>query len=153
MTTTNTTFDDVHDLTLLVIQDFKLDELYTSSPTNFNTTMDGLLIRSISDFTNCQQDLTDYTLSTRTFNIVLTLVEKSILSKLQVITWLDSKILDVMQLQNHLNDTDFKTFSSAQNLKAKMDAREILFERVSQSMTDYGLKSVSWTDWGNGVFE
>ena len=153
MTATNTTFDDVHDLTLLVIQDFKLDDLYTSSPTNFNTTMDGLLIRSLSEFTNCQQDLTDYTLATRTFNIVLTLVEKSILSKLQVITWLDSKILDVMQLQNWLNDTDFKTFSSAQNLKSKMDAREILFERVSQSMTDYGLKVVSWTDWGNGVFE
>jgi len=153
MITTNTTFDDIHDLTLLVIQDFKLDELYTSSPTNFNTTMDGLLIRSLSEFTNCEQDLTDYTLSTRTFNIVLTLVEKSILSKLQVITWLDSKILDVLQLQNHLNDSDFKTFSSAQNLKAKIDAREILFERVSQSMTDYGIKNVSWTDWGNGVFE
>lgn len=149
----NTTFDEIHDLTLLVIQDFKLDELYTSSPTNFNTTMDGLLIRSLADFTNCEQDLTDYNLTTRTFNLVLTLAEKSILSKLQVITWLDSKILDVLQLQNFLNDTDFKTFSAAQNLKAKMDAREILFEKVSQSMTDYGLKNVSWTDWGNGVFE
>ena len=153
MATTNTTFDDIHDLTLLVIQDFKLDELYTSSSTNFNTTMDGLLIRSISEFTNCQQDLTDYTLSTRTFNIVLTLVEKTILSKLQVITWLNSKILDVLQLQNHLNDTDFRTFSSAQNLKAKMDAREILREEVSQSMTSYGLSATPWTDWGNGVFE
>jgi len=153
MTTTYTTFDDIHDLTLLVVQDFKLDELYTSSPTNFNTTMDGILIRSIPEFTNCQQDLDDYTLSTRTFNIVLTSTEKSILSKLQVITWLDSKILDVKQLQNHLNDTDFKTFSASQNLKAKMDAREILFEKVSQSMTDYGLKNAPWTDWGNGVFE
>ena len=153
MTVTYTTFDEIHDLTLLVIQDFKLNDLYDSSPTNFNTTMDGLLIRSLADFTNCQQDLTDYTLSTRTFNIVLTLVEKSILSKLQVITWLDSKILDVMQLQNWLNDTDFKTFSSAQNLKAKMDAREILREEVSQSMTSYGLSATPWTDWGNGVFE
>ena len=153
MTTTNTTFDEIHDLTMLVIQDFKLNDLYDSSPTNFNTTLDGLLIRSIPEFTNCQQDLTDYTLSTRTFNIVLTLVEKSILSKLQVITWLDSKILDVMQLQNFLNDTDFKTFSSAQNLKAKMEAREILFERVLQSMTDYGLKNISWSNWALGVFE
>ncbi len=153
MATTNTAFDTIHDFTMLVIQDFKLNELYDLSPTNFNTTMDGLLIRSLPEFTNCSQDLTDYTLSTRTFNLVLTAVEISILSKLQVITWLDSKILDVMQLQNWLNDTDFKTFSSAQNLKAKIDAREILFERVSQSMTDYGLKAVSWTDWGNGVFE
>ena len=153
MTATNTTFDDIHDLTMLVIQDFKLNELYDSSPTNFNTTMDGLLIRSLSDFTNCVQDLTDYTLSTRTFDIVLTLTEKMILSKLQVITWLNSKILDVMQLQNWLNDTDFRTFSSAQNLKAKMDAREILREEVSQNMTSYGLTATPWTDWGNGVFE
>ena len=149
----NTTFDEIHDLTLLVIQDFKLDALYTSSPTNFNTTMDGLLIRSLPEFTNCQQDLTDYTLSTRTFNIVLTLAEKSILSKLQVITWLNSKILDVLHLQNHLNDTDFRTFSSAQNLKAKMDTREILREEVSQNMTSYGLIAAPWENWALGIFE
>ena len=153
MATTNTTFDTIHDLTMLVIQDYKLNELYDSSPTNFNTTMDGLLIRSLPEFTNCSQDLTDYNLTTRTFNLVLTAVEISILSKLQVITWLNSKILDVMQLQNFLNDTDFRTFSSAQNLKAKIDAREILREEVSQSMTDYSLKNTPWANWGLGVFE
>jgi hypothetical protein len=149
----NTTFDNIHDLALISIKDWRLDALYTANPTNFNTAMDGYLVKSISFFTNCKQDLTNYTYASRTFNIVLTLTEQTILSNLEVIMWMDSQILDVRQMSLFLSDTDFKTFSQAQNLKAKIDAQNMLREKVNQDMTNYELKSIDWDAWAAGTYD
>jgi hypothetical protein len=97
--------------------------------------------------------LTDYDLTLRQFNITLDLTEQIILSNLEIVTWMDAQILDVKQFSVLLNDTDFKTYSSARNLKAKMDVQIILREKINQDMTNYGVKNIPWTDWGNGVFE
>ena len=92
--------------------------------------MDNFLLRSIPLFTNCQQDLTDYNTTTRTFNIELSLQEQMILSDLEILTWLDSQILDIKQFSLILNNTDFKTYSSAQNLTAKLNLRALLWEEL-----------------------
>lgn len=148
----STPFDTIHDFALISIQDYQLDILYRSRK-NFNTLMDGYLLKSVPYFTNCQKDLTDYDLTLRQFNITLDLTEQIILSNLEIVTWMDAQILDVKQFSVLLNDTDFKTYSSAQNLKAKMDVQIILREKINQDMTNYGVKNIPWTDWGNGVFE
>lgn len=147
-----TSFDEIHNLALVVIRDYKIDKLYNISVDNFKSFMDGFLLRSIPMFTNCQKDLNNYNLSLRQFNFTLNLTEQVILSNCEVVTWMDSKILDVTQIQNQLNDTDFRMYSQSQNLKAKMDAREILFERLSQSLVDYGLKNIPWDSWAGGNF-
>jgi hypothetical protein len=147
-----TPFDTIHNYALVVIRDYKIDKLYSLSVDDFKTFMDGFLLRSIPMFTNCQKDLNDYNLNTRQFNPTLDLTEQIILSNLEVITWMDSKILDVTQMQNQLNDTDFKMYSQAQNLKAKTDTREILREVVNQDMTNYGLKNIPWDSWAGGNF-
>lgn len=149
----NTSFDEIHNFSLIIIRDYVLDSLYDDSPTNFNTLMDNFLLRSIPLFTNCQQDLTDYNTTTRTFNIELSLQEQMILSDLEILTWLDSQILDIKQFSLLMNNTDFKTYSSAQNLTAKLNLQSVLREKVSQNMVAYGISNTPWTDWGNGVFE
>ena len=69
-----------------------------------------------------------------------------------VIEWMNSKILDVTQMQLHLNDTDFKHYAEGQNLKEKINAREILRETINQDMENYGIKQIPWSDWINGNF-
>lgn len=147
-----TSFDEVHDLMLLSIKDYNLDKLYTTSASDFYNFLDGIIIKSIPFFTNCQKDLTDYDLSKREFNVDLNLQEKVILSNLEIITWMDKQILDITQFSLFLNDTDFKTYSQAQNLKSKQDSQNILREKVNQDMSNYGLRNVPWSEWANGTF-
>jgi hypothetical protein len=150
-----TPFSEIYDLSLVTIRDYKIDQLYALGDlADFENFMQGFLKKAIPKFTNCAKALeTIANFTTNQFDETLTLTEKTILSDLLIIEWMNSKILDVTQMQNHLSDTDFKTFSQAQNLKAKIDAREVLREVVSQDMTNYGLKQIPWTEWGQGVFK
>jgi hypothetical protein len=147
-----TPFSDVYDLALMLIQDYTLNNLYQISPTDFETFMQGLLIRAIPDFKNCEQDLSNYDENAGTFNITLTYVEKDILAKLLTIKWWVRGIQDIRQTNLHLNDNDFKHFSEAQNLAGKQNYREVLREEVDRDMTEYGLKNINWTEWANGKF-
>ena len=147
-----TTYDEIYDLALVTLRDYNLDDLYASSPTNFKAYFKGFLIRAIPKFTNCQQDLSDRNDTTSTFNITLTDKEKDILASLTNITWVQKEIKDITQMNLHMNDTDFRHFSEAQNLDAKRKLWVHEREIVNQDMTDYGLSNVDWSAWGNGEF-
>lgn len=146
-----TSFSEIYDLCMTSIRDYKIDKLFAATDlTNFENLMLSYLKKAIPKFIHCQKDLEnimDMTLNQ--FTDTLTLTEQVILSDLMVIEWLNSKILDVTQMQIHLNDTDFKHYSEAQNLTAKMNARNIMQESVNQDMTNYELKNVNWLNWQN----
>jgi len=152
MTTPNTTFDEIYDLALISFRDYKLNKIYDVSETDFKNVLQGYLYKSIPKFSNCQKDLEDFDSTDKNFNSVLTLTEKVILSDFMVIEWMTPQILDITQMELHLNDTDFKIFSEERNLKGKIEVQNILIERIERETTKYGLKNVPWTDWGNGVF-
>jgi len=147
-----TSFDDVYDLTLVSFRDYKLDKLYDISVDDFKNVLQGYLFKAIPKFTNCKKDLEDFDLTTKIFNNDLNLTEKVILSDFMVIEWMTSKILDITQMQLHLNDTDYKTFSEERNLKGKIEAQNILIERVNQDTTKYGIKNIPWGEWAGGNF-
>jgi hypothetical protein len=87
------------------------------------------------------------------FNITLTTDEKKILANWMTFYWLQREINDIKALSNFLNDTDFRTFSSANLLKEKSAYLNSLREIYSQRMTQYGLKNVDWTSWQSGEFD
>lgn len=103
-----TLFSEINQLALVSIKDYKIDKLFTSGDLlTFESQMKGYLLKAITKFTNCKYDLDSITDTTNNqFSQSLTLTETVILSDLQVIEWLNSKILDVTQMQLHLNDTD-----------------------------------------------
>ena len=144
-----TLFTDIYDLFLAEVTDYKLDALYATSVTDFETYLQGFLKRAIPKFTNCAQDLTDVNFTTGTFNITLTLMEQTILSSLMAIEWLNKEIQNVSQINIHLNDRDFKHHSAAQNLKEKKALKNELREIVSQDMVDYGILNIPWSDWAD----
>jgi hypothetical protein len=147
-----TPFSDIYDLFLVLVQDTKLIDLYNQSLGDFEIYLQGFLMPAITDFDNCEQNLEVYSLTSSQFTATLTLKEKNILAKLMVIQWLLKEIQNVSQMNLHLNDTDFKRYSEAQNLREKSEYYNRLREIVNQDMVDYGLKNTPWTEWIAGNF-
>jgi len=147
-----TTYDEIYDLCLVSLRDYKLDELYDTSVVNFKLYLEGFLLRAIPKFTNCVQDLTDRNDTTQTFNITLSDKEKDILASLTGIEWFKKEIQDVTQFNLHLNDTDFKHYAEGQYLKEKSEFYDREREKINQEMVDYSLKHTDWVAWANGNF-
>jgi hypothetical protein len=147
-----TLYDEIYDLALVTIRDYKLDELYTLSPTDFGTYMEGFLIRAIPKFTNCSTNLDDRDDTLKKFNNTLSGIEKNILAELTIITWFEREVQNVTQFNLHLNDTDFKRYAESNNLKEKQNYLAHLREVVAQDMVSYELKQVDWSAWANGNF-
>jgi hypothetical protein len=149
-----TSFGTIFNLLMVTIRDYKIDALFDATDlTNFENFMTGFLTKAIPKFTNCQYTLEDHVdFDDQEFDITLTLTEQVILSDLLVIEWMMSKILDVTQMQLHLNDTDFKHYAESQNLTAKINTKEILREVVNQDMQNYGIGKIPWSEWAGGNF-
>ena len=140
-----TPYSSIFDLFLVSIQDYKIDNLYISSPTSFETYLKGFLIKGLINFTNCKQDLEDRNDTSNTFNITLTTTEQVILSNLMVIEWLTKEVNDIKQMQLHLQDGDFKTYAEANNLKEKNALLTSTRENVDRQMNKYSYSNIDWT--------
>jgi len=149
-----TPFSDVYDLFLIMVTDYKLDNLYASSEEDFLIYLRGFLIPAITKFTNCNQSLAWSTEEDDidNFSSDLTDSEKNILAELMSIQWLNKEINNVTQINLHLNDTDFKHYAESQNLKEKVAHRDGLREIYNQDIVDYGLINIDWTAWGSGNY-
>jgi hypothetical protein len=147
-----TSASDIYDLFMAQIKDYKLTALYQDSEEDFLTYMQGFLIPSLAEFS--AYTTSDLTFDTVTGEIagVLTNVEQNILAKMMHKFWLTKETHDIMQMNLHVQDRDFKVFAEANNLSAKENALVNLKEEVSQMVVDYGYKSNDWTSWFNGVF-
>lgn len=145
-----TPFEDVIDLALVRIQDYKLNKLY-QTPILWQDYLNGFLINAISEFRNCKQSL-EYDLVALTFNSNLTNYEIAILASWFVYYWFEREVNNVEQFNEHLTDTDFKHYSEAQNLKEKSLYKDKSREIAMQKMEDYGMDNVKWKEWANGDF-
>jgi hypothetical protein len=148
-----TTFEDVIDVALSSIQDYKLDKLYSDVATqeDFETITTAFLLRGIPEFYDCKTSLS-YNTTTKSFDNTLTSLEISILADLWVYQWFAFQLQNLTQLQNKMTPKDFSHFSEAQNLQQKREYLDTIRERYSQKMMDYSLRNVSWSSYGDGDF-
>jgi len=152
-----TSLSSISDLFLSRIEDFRLTSIYnTSGSTALNVYVEPWLLDSIVEFSEiCTQDLT-YTecdgLVEGYFTETLTLENKIILSLLMAISWLSKSVQETSQMRNFVTDRDFKTFSAAQNLSAKIQLLNAKREEVSQRLVSYGYKHNDWSSWQNQEF-
>ncbi|MGL5767088.1 MAG: hypothetical protein ACRCX8_15745 [Sarcina sp.] len=137
-----TPFQQIEDLAMVSITDYKLDNLYRVDQEAFWTYLDGFLVTVIPQFIPCFTSL-DYDLTNRTFNETLDLSEISILSNYLVLAWMKKEINDVTQMNLHFQGKDFKTHSEAQNLKSKIELSVVSDERVNQEIMNYQLKNLT----------
>lgn len=143
---------EVFDLFMTLVSDYRLDTIYqTSGSPGLNTYLEGWLLQSITEFSICTQSLV-YDKTTQTFSETLTQENINILSQIMVKYWLQKTVQDVLQMNNNINDHDFKQFSQAANLKEKRDYYNMKREEVSQILQDYGYKNNNWSNWRSGVY-
>ena len=148
-----TTIDEIADLFLSGVQDYKITTIFTTSGSDaVNTYVEPWLLKSIGDFTGCDQDLT-YSTVTQSFSVDLTQKNKNMLSHMMEKYWLKKEIQNVLQMNLFIQDKDFKTHSAAQNLKEKVELLKVVEENISQRLVDYSLNyTINWDDWDNQTF-
>lgn len=138
-----TEFDDIIDLALVEISDYRIDKLWAKSEEEFKTYVDGFLITAIPLFHQCRQPLT-YDASNRSFTSDLTSSEKSILAKLWVIQWYARDNQFFALYRQHLqNSGSFKNHSESQNLKEHSAYIDKLREEVNRLIVAYQLEDLS----------
>lgn len=131
-----TLFDEVKDIALMVIRDYKLDSLYENNSCYFEKYTDGILIKAIGEFSSCLDDLS-YNSELRRFYRQLSNSEISILADYFVIIWFKMQVQDVTQFNLHLKNRDFQFYSEGQNLKEKSAYLDKLNEDVSRKIVEY----------------
>ena len=144
-----TPFAEVFDVFMTLQNDYKLIGLYNSSESDFETYLEGWLIQAIEDFDICGQSLGH---TGGSFSETLTQKNINILAYLMKKRWLEKEVDNVLQINLHLQDKDFKTYSEAQNMGAKQERLKQVKEELSQLLLDYEYKNNNWDDWFNGTF-
>ena len=148
---------EIFDLFLTSVNDYRLTSIYTSSGSLvLDTYLEPWLLQSIVEFSDvCTEDLT-YTASGSAtegyFDATLSMEAKLMLSQIMVKYWLQKTIQDILQMNLHITDHDFKTFSASQNLKAKQEYYILKCEEISQRLVSYGYKKNDWQSWRNQDF-
>ena len=151
-----TYLSEIVDIFMTRVNDYRLNTVYqTSGSFIFTQYIEPWVLDSIIDFNICTQSLA-YTPTSGSvegyFAEDLTTEHKSILSRLMVKYWMQKTVQDILQMNNSITDHDYKTYSQAQNLKAKQDYLNSLKEEISQMLIDYSYKNNSWSDWRNQLF-
>lgn len=135
-----TPFDNIYDLALVVIQDYKIDNLATTDIESFKLYMRGFLINSIPEFsTTCFTSL-EYDETQNCFIEDLSMLEKSILADIIVIKWMERETNNATQINLRLQGRDKKSNAESSNLKEKSERLDRLREKLAQKMVDYQLQ-------------
>lgn len=138
-----TSFDEIIDIALVKVDDYKIMKAYNQSQDVFKQYCDGFLINAIPNFFQCKQSL-DYNVDKRKFISDLTNVEISILADFWVIEWFNREIQNSTKINALLQTSgSFKTHAASQNLKEKGAYIDILREKVYQKITDYLLQDIN----------
>lgn len=147
----NTHASEVFDIFMSQITDYRLIELFNSSVTDFENYLQSWLIMAINEFTVCNQDLS-FDTTTKLFTLTLSNQNKFVLATLMMKWWLNKAVNDITQLNLHVTDRDFKTFSEAQNLREKVSNLNVIKEQCSQLLMDYAYGKNDWNRWYNQDF-
>ena len=153
MTTLSST---LFDFFLTSVNDYKLDNIYqTSGSLILDQYLEPWLLNSIVEFDICDQDLS-YTVSAGSsegyFDVTLTNKNQFMLVQIMSKYWLQKEIQDVLQMNNILQDRDYRVYSQANNLKAKQDFYTMKKEEIDKRLSDYGYSDIDWADWRNQIF-
>ena len=140
-----TAFDEIIDEVMIVINDYKLDNLIIDDEEAFIKVLDGYVVMGLPLFKTCLKSLEytlDYDNNIREFKEELNMYEKNIIAKLAVIEWYRDNLQDVLEFKEALRDVDFNKYSTGQNLRPRQEYIKQLRTDIKQDMTDYELMNI-----------
>lgn len=147
----NTSLNEVYDLFMQQITDYRLIDLFDASEFDFENYVQSFLEFAIVDFRECDQDL-NFNDTTKEFSVVLTRDNKVILATLMMKYWMQKNVNDITQMNLHVTDRDFKVASEALNIREKVAQLNVVKEQCSQLLIDYSYSKLDWASWYNQSF-
>ena len=133
-----TAFTDIYDSALVIMQDYKLDNLAQTNYDAFLIFMKGLLKNGIPFFNCCLKSLEFEEIDNETVFINdLDAKEKSILAMCLVYEWFKRDVNDATQFRQKLSTRDFKTESSYQSLQKRSEHLDKMKEQIVQEIQNY----------------
>ena len=142
----NTTYSDIYELVLSLISSYKIDDIYIKNGADGIETFfkPYLKIASGELENNSGIDLSNRDDELNEFNSKLSDGQQLIIAKYIVIGYLSNETHDIMQMQLHLQDGDFKTYAEKNNLDGKLNALYMLKEEVGYDVKKSGYNGFKW---------
>ena len=141
-----TTYSDVYELVLSLISSYKIDDIYMKDGEDGIEIffMPYLKIAAGELENSAGIDISDRDDILRQFNIKLSDGKQLIIAKYIMIGYLSKETHDIMQMQLHLQDGDFKTYAERNNLEGKLNALYLLKEEVGYDVKRSGYNGFKW---------
>lgn len=133
-----TPFEEIYDLAMLTIEDYRLDYLYQNDPEAFSLQFQGWLEKAVAKFDGSVTCL-EYNIYDARFRNRLSKKEKDILADYIVMFWFEWNKNSAEQINLQLQGRDKKRNAESSNLKEKAIVLDKLREKVRQDVTDYQL--------------
>lgn len=137
-----TSISEVIDLFLMLVNDYKLKQIFDLG--NLEQYAEPWLLLSTVDFNRVRDVPLDYDSVTKTFSETLSNEDMTVLAQLMVKYWLTKEVNDVLAMENILQDHDFTRHSEAQNLDAKRNLLIRQVEDCKQLLIQYGYDHFIW---------
>jgi hypothetical protein len=148
-----TSYKSIIDLALVVIRDYKLDKLFEASPTDFDIYMSGYLVKGLNRFRYCAKNLALRDDDDMEFEETLDDNEKSILADCVILEWLESEILDTMQITGMMmNKKEAQRYSEANLLREKLNLKVITNENLDRKIVAYVFDHTDFNRWVGGDY-
>lgn len=148
----NTSFEEIYELFLSKIQDYKIRNLFSVDSNVATDLCQKFLYGAIAKFRSCRKDIKTVNKEIGEFNVTLDITEQEILSNLMVEVWMNRNIMNITEMGLNLNDNDFKHYSEEKNLSGKQAARDEIREITSQEIWHYEFDNNLWRDWAAGNY-
>lgn len=142
----NTTYSDIYELVLALMSSYKIDDIYLKNGVDgIETFFKPYLKIASGELENkAGIDLSDRDDELNEFNSRLSDGRQLIIAKYVMIGYLSKETHDIMQMQLHLQDGDFKTFAEKNNLEGKLNALYMLKEEVGYDIKRSGYNGFNW---------
>lgn len=143
----NTKYSEVFELVLALLNSYKIDDIYIKNGESGLTTFFMPYLKVASgelENVGSDIDISDRSDSIYEFNSQLTDGKQLIIAKYIMIGYLSKETHDIMQMQLHLQDGDFKTYAEKNNLDGKLNALYMLKEEVGYDVKRSGYKGYAW---------
>lgn len=139
-----------------MFKDYRIDILYQSSEEAFYEFLSGFLVNGIDIFNGCLTSLSWHEEEVNgkilgVFDEPLTTKEVQILCLGILASWWEMNKNDITEFNNHLSTRDFKSYSTSQNLKAKSEDLDKIYERIYYEIGQYQLSNLSQLPFFGGV--
>lgn len=145
----NTSYSDIIELVLSISKSYEADLLFDDAESNGKSGTETLiqLFKPYFKFASGELQVAGSNINTsrndfdNMFTSLLTDAEQLIFAKFVLIGYLEKETYDILQMNLHLQDGDFKTFAEKNNLEAKQNVLNLLKEEVGWNLTRLGYTS------------